>query len=196
MGRFVRLNGEERRAVRDQLRELKEKLGAGPPPEEQDDLYRRKKPRKNRDKKSGEAKKEGEDKPDGKKELDPGIVRIIRICFYASLTAVLLGIAAAIVTGRGHGRAFLSFVYRRLESAIIKVMSRISGRDKKSMEEKDYASTLIKPLFNWKIVLLAVSITIVMRIVTGIGINLLYRSLGVELPVIVNIFVNTLLFYT
>ena len=126
---------------------------------------------------------------------EPGIVRIIRICFLAGSAAVLLGIAAVIVTGAGRGRTLLSFVYRRLESAIIKVMSRISGRDKKSMEEKDYASTLIKPLFNWKIVLLAVSITILMRIVTGMGNNVLFRALGVELPVIVNVFVSTLLFY-
>ena len=131
----------------------------------------------------------------GRITAEPEIVRIIRICFFAGSAAVLLGIAAVIVTGRGHGRALLSFVYRSLESAIIKVMSKISGRAKKSIEEKDYASTLIKPLFNWRIVLLAVSMTIVMRIVTGIGINLLYRSLGVELPVIANVFVNTLLFY-
>ncbi|MBN2185131.1 MAG: flippase-like domain-containing protein [Candidatus Krumholzibacteriota bacterium] len=126
---------------------------------------------------------------------EPGIIRIIWVCFMAGSTAVLLGVAALITIGRGRGRALLSFVYRRLESAIIKIMSKISGRDRKSIEEKDYASTLIKPLFNWKIVLMAVSMTVIMRILTGIGINILYRALDVQLPVIVNIFVNTLLFY-
>lgn len=126
---------------------------------------------------------------------DPGVLRIIKISFFAGCALALLGIAVFIATGTGRGQSILSFISRWFESMISRVVSKITGKDKNNGQEKEYTSNLIKPLFNWKILLLAVGITIVMRIVTGVGNNVLYKALGVELPVIVNIFVSSLLFY-
>jgi uncharacterized protein (TIRG00374 family) len=126
---------------------------------------------------------------------EPGIIELIRICFFAGSLLLLLGTASVIATRTGRGRILLSFIHRKFDSAIVKVMSRITGRDRNIMEEENITSTLIKPLFNWRIILLTVSITILLRILTGIGINILYRALGMELPILVNVFVSTLLFY-
>ncbi|MHC5037593.1 MAG: hypothetical protein ACYTHM_09790 [Planctomycetota bacterium] len=77
-GRFTRLNGEERRAVRERLQARKAELGGAPPPEEQDELYRRKKRDGKGAKKPDAGKKGGGDKPGEKKEPDPGLRKITR----------------------------------------------------------------------------------------------------------------------
>ncbi len=131
----------------------------------------------------------------GRITADPAVLNIFRISFLTGSVIVLAGIVALIAAGRGHGIPLISFVYRRIESAIIRVLSRISGRENKSAGETDYPSRLIKPLFDRRVFLTTAALTILMRILTGIGINLLYRSLGAALPAVANIFVNTLLFY-
>ena len=77
MGRFVRLNGEERKALRKQIRELKESRKAGPPREEKDGASPGEEPAGNRPE-GPEKKKEGEGKPEGKREIDPGLTNLTR----------------------------------------------------------------------------------------------------------------------
>ncbi|MHC4597896.1 MAG: PPC domain-containing protein [Planctomycetota bacterium] len=78
MGRIVRLNGEERRALRDRLIDAKIALGAGPTKEEMEKIERWKKAAEARAKRAAAAKKAAGEKPDAKKDPEAGLRKITR----------------------------------------------------------------------------------------------------------------------
>ena len=53
---------------------------------------------------------------------------------------------------------------------------------------------LVKSFFDWQNILIVITFTVMMRIVMAVGGNILFRAVGIQFPLIVNIFTTTLMF--
>lgn len=126
-------------------------------------------------------------------KADPRITEIIAFVYWlgAAITVFLL---MAFVFARGrHGKKLLFYIQEKLASRIKGIMSRISPDRVKNLNGL-YLYGLIKEFLHWRNLLAVIAFTVVIRLVMAMGGNILFRAVGIQFPLIVNIFTTSLIF--
>ena len=54
-------------------------------------------------------------------------------------------------------------------------------------------SGLVKSLIRWQNILVVIALTVMMQLVMAVGVNILFRAVGIQFPLMVNIFTTTLM---
>jgi len=121
------------------------------------------------------------------------LARAVEIIYLAALCALplCLGVWLVLVPRRHHElRRTLAI---KADELVDTVVSRVC---RSPSDERSRASVgdLIRPFFHWKHLVYLLLFTLVNRLVSGIGGHFLFLSLGIALPVLVNVFATTLLF--
>ena len=92
-----------------------------------------------------------------------------------------------------YGNKVLFYVQKKLASRIKRIISKVSqGRANNPNDLSLFG--LAKRFFHRQNLLIVIAFTVIMRIVEAVGGNILFQAVGIQLPLIVNIFTKTLIF--
>jgi uncharacterized protein (TIRG00374 family) len=124
---------------------------------------------------------------------DPRIEKIMT-------TVYIIGTAAAICSGTlficlkvKSGQRLLTFLRRRVNAVVTKVMQKTRISQKWHLNEAAVTS-LVKPFFRYRNQFLVVGFTLFNRIVCAVGGWMMLLAVGVDLPILIHVFVWTLMF--
>jgi len=128
--------------------------------------------------------------------LDTGITEVMNSIYLVAAVAlmVLISLIAAFALGRPMpNQRMCDWFQKKLDSVNHIISTKVGGRFVGGSEGLSI-SDLIRPFFRWHNIFAVVAFTIGMRIISAAGGNIIFMALKTDVPIIVNIFVATLMF--
>ena len=120
-------------------------------------------------------------------------VQVTRAVFWVYLLgfATLSCFLLALLSPRaGKVRQWGQSIVNGFERAFRSMVKRL-GRGRLAIPDQGAVVSLIRPLFCWRKVLAVVAVSVLLRLVAGIGGKLMLQAVGVDLPLVVHVFVWT-----
>jgi len=124
---------------------------------------------------------------------EPRITEIIAFIYWVVVVSMACLLLIVVFARVRHGKKILRYAQDKLTLKIKRIISKIS-KDRANNLNDLSLSGLVKGFFHWQNILIVIGFTVMMRIVMAIGSNFLFRSVGIQFPLIVNIFATTVMF--
>ena len=124
---------------------------------------------------------------------EPRITEIITYIYWVVVVSMVCLLLIVVFARVRHGKKILRYAQDKLTLKIKRIISKIS-KDRANNLNDLSLSGLVKGFFHWQNILIVIGFTVMMRIVMAIGSNFLFRSVGIQFPLIVNIFATTVMF--
>jgi len=124
---------------------------------------------------------------------DPRITEIIAYVYWVGVVSTVCLVLAVVFVRVRHGNKVLFYAQEKLTLRIKRIISKIS-QDRANNLNDLYLSRIVKGFFHWQNILTVIAFTVMMRLVMAVGGNILFRAVGIQFPLIVNIFTTTLMF--
>lgn len=124
---------------------------------------------------------------------EPRITEIIAYVYWVGVVSIVCLLLVVVFARVRYGNKVLFYVQKKLASRIKRIMSRISQDHTNNLNDLSLFG-LAKSFFHWQNLLMVIAFTVMMRIVDAVGGNILFRAVGIQLPLMVNIFTTTLMF--
>jgi len=128
--------------------------------------------------------------------LDTGITEVVNSIYLVAAVAlmVLISLIVAFALGRPmSNQRICDWLQKKLDSVKHIISTKVGGRFVEGSDGLSI-SDLIRPFFRWQNIFVMVTFTIGMRIISAAGGNIIFMALKTDVPIIVNIFVATLMF--
>jgi len=125
--------------------------------------------------------------------VEPRITEIIGSIYWVGIVSLACLVLIVIFARVKDGNKVLLYVQKKISSRIKGIISKISQDRANNLKDLSLFG-LVKSFFDWQNILIVITFTVMMRLVMAVGGNILFRAVGIQFPLIVNIFTTTLMF--